>query len=186
MELVFIVCCFIANPHRVLVELGEAISDTLELCHDVGARVRMLILDCMLEARPEVHRLVANLNLYGNHARPSFEENIYGNNQVKATVSVWFRIGNVVVLLDYRKSRYSREHIVNDEDIVFEIRDNAHAGNVLKASQLGNGSIAKLSLALLDCRIKGFDAARHDAEGVSVIAERHLLTNILNAREDIS
>lgn len=68
LELVVVACCFIANPHRVLIELGEAISDMLELSHDFGARVRMLVLDYVLETCPEVHRLIANLNLHGDHA----------------------------------------------------------------------------------------------------------------------
>lgn len=172
--------CFVANPHRVLVELREAIRDTLELFHDRGARIRMLVLNYVLEARPEVHRLIANLNLYGNHARPPLKEDIHGHNQVKATIPVRFRLGDVVVLLDYRKSRYSREHIMDDEDVIFEVRNDAHSSNVLQASQPVDRSVAELSLTLLDCRIEGLDAARHNAERIAIISKRHLLAKILN------
>ena len=99
---------------------------------------------------------------------------------MKATIPVRFRLGDVVVLLDYRKSRYSREHIMDDEDVIFEVRNDAHSSNVLQASQPVDRSVAELSLTLLDCRIEGLDAARHNAERIAIISKRHLLAKILN------
>ena len=119
------------EPLHARVEQGGRVRGILQLGHEaLGHRAGVLVVDLVLEARPEVHGDRAELHLDRHLHAPRRQEHRHLDDDVQALVAVGLGGGDVVLHLAHRDVVLLGEQVEQAIRVVREARRHAHAGDV--------------------------------------------------------
>ena len=128
----------------------------------VGHLAGVLVVDLVLEARPEVHRDRAELHLDGDLDAPAREEDGHLDDRVQALVAVRLRLGDVVLHGAHGDVVLLGEQVEQAVGILREARRDADAGDVGdRVPDAVERRFHALADDLVDQAVGALHAARH-------------------------
>ena len=120
---------------QVLHAMIEKVRDDRRLPQalgDPGGNVAVvLVVDLVLEARPEVHRDRADLDLDGDVGGAARADDGHGNDEVQRLVPVLLRVGDVIAFLDEGDVGQAEQEMLDRVHVLHEGARDAHASDVL-------------------------------------------------------
>jgi hypothetical protein len=113
------------------VELGRRAGGIRQLVEQLRRHLAVvLVVDLVLEARPEVHRDRPDLHLDADGVRPRRQEHRHLHDEVQALVAVLLRLGDVVLDADDAHVLLGGEQLGDPVGVRDEAAGDAHAGDV--------------------------------------------------------
>ena len=99
----------------------------------LGYMAVVLVVDLVLEARPEIHGDGAQLHLDGHGLRARRQEDRHLDDEMQAAIPVRLRVRDVVLLLEQRDVVLREQQVADAVDVMRERTDDADVGDVRDA-----------------------------------------------------
>lgn len=171
------------------VEFGGGIRCIREAVDEVrGHLVRELVVDLVLEARPEVHRYRAELHLHRHRERTGRQEHGHLDDRVQALVAVGLGVGDVVLDRAHGHVVLRGEQVEQSVYVGDEAAGHAHTGDVgdLCANAVEVGLVDALAGDLLDDAVGRLQPTLHVLDGVVRVVVRELVAQDRDLRLDLA
>ncbi|MBR4861224.1 MAG: hypothetical protein IKU09_03375 [Firmicutes bacterium] len=145
----------------------------------------LLIAQIVFQAGPKVHSHGTDLHFYRNFLSAIQQEYGYGNYQMQASVTIWFRIFYVILLGNQFHIVHSDKHFCQCVDIVYKIADNPDTGNVKNIiSCVFDGNFLTQTFQLFFDTCRDFQTPFHMMNRIVVMAYSKIFTENLNLGAD--
>ena len=175
------------QPLHARVELRSRVCGIREPVEEFLRHLAVvLVIDLVLEARPEVHRDRADLHLDGHRVRARREEHRHLDDEVQALVAVVLRLGDVVLHLQHLDVALHRQQLGEPVGVGHEAACHPHAGDVGDglADRVERG-LDSLALHLGDDAVEALQSAGDVLDGVVVVVLAELLTEDRELRDHL-